>query len=349
MASSLRRSWDVVNDCPSMGNPNLAQQAERHRKALSVPVPEFRAKFVTLSSGELEISVTPTQFSNVINARMGFNPLLDCPRKRRTVEEQTERDAENRQRASKRAKIRVRYLIKTIVADHLLTFNYRENVLDRDRVARDWKECMRLFHQRYPDWCFVAALEKCDSDETGEGHRGTLHIHVAVKGRQDIKWLLRCWLLAIGQPPSEVSDWYVHGVKLGEKSLGAVNVQSPNKRWGGSQKWKSNKLAGYLTKYIGKEFAESVKGKKKYWHSKGIDRPKIERFYLRASTWLEAIHEALEHIKRPGVHNIEVWGDHDAGVVWITGGGAITGGDVLLEIEEIIDSDNPLDSYASEF
>ena len=31
----------------------------------------------------------------------GFNPLLDCPRKRRTVEEQEERDIENRQRSTK--------------------------------------------------------------------------------------------------------------------------------------------------------------------------------------------------------------------------------------------------------
>lgn len=340
MALSLRTRWDVVKDCPSLDKPNLAQEAEKHRRALAVPVSEFRAKLVTLSSGELEISVTPTQFSNVINARMGFNPLLDCPRKRRTTDEQAERDAENRQRAAKRAKGRVRYLIKTITADHMLTFNYRDNVLDRERVARDWKEFLRLFHQRYPDWRYVAALE--------EQERGSIHMHVAVKGRQDIKWLLRCWLLAIGQPPEEVSAWYVHGEKLGEKSLGAVNVEPPKKRWGGAGKWKANKLASYLTKYIGKEFEEADKGKKKYWHSRGIDQPLIERFYLKATNWHEAVREALAFIKAAGVENVDCWGDHDAGVVWITGGGAVTGGGVLLELEEI-EEDLILVPYASDF
>ena len=73
-------------------------------------------------------------------------------------------------------------------------------------------------------------------------------------------------LPAIGQSPDDVSAWLTDSVKLGEKSLGAVNVQAPNRRWGGtSSKWKSDKLAGYLSKYIGKDFDTTAKGKKRYW------------------------------------------------------------------------------------
>ena len=312
MAASIRRKWDTVNDCPSTKKPDLAEEARRRRQAEAQPIPEYWAKVVRLPHGQTEVSVTPANRQTIINLRMGFNPLLDCPRKRRTVEEQAERDEENRARSAKRARQSVRFLVKSIFADHMLTFSYRENVEDRARVAADWKEFVRLFRHRYPDWQYLAVLEKQE--------RGSFHIHVAVTAKQDIRWLLRCWLLAIGQPAQEVSEWLVGGVKLGERSLGAVNVEPPKRRWGGTAKhWQRNKLAGYLTKYIGKEFEESDKGAKKYWHSRNVERPKIEKFWLRATTFAQAVEEAHDVVFYTGATSLSMWGDHAAGVVWITG------------------------------
>ena len=312
MSAPIRRKWDVVNDCPCTKKPNLVQEVRRRLQAEAAPIPYYWAKVVHLPHGQTEVSVTPANRDAIINLRMGFNPLLDCPRKRRTVEEQAVRDAENRARSAKRARQSVRYLVKSIFADHMLTFAYRENVEDRAQVASDWKEAVRLFRVRYPDWQYLAVLEKQD--------RGAYHIHVAVTGRQDIRWLLRCWLLAIGQPPSDVSAWLVGGAKLGEKSMGAVNVQGPVRRWGGTaKKWKRNKLAGYLTKYIGKEFEEGDKNAKKYWHSRNIIRPRIERFWLRADTFAGAVSEAHDLIYYTGVTDLNMWADEAAGVIWITG------------------------------
>lgn len=312
MGTTLRQRWDTVNDRPATGRPPLAQEARRHREALSKPVSQYWAKMVHLPSGETEISVTPTNFKSVINARMGFNPLLDCPRKNRSAEDQEQRDKENRQRSAKRARQKVRHLIKTIEADHMLTFGYRDNVTDRERLSRDWKEFSRLFHQRYPEWKYVAVIEKQE--------RGAYHMHVAVCGKQDIRWLLRCWLLSIGQPAEEVNQWLIHGDKLGEKSLGAVNVQAQKRRWGSvSNKWKSGKLAGYLTKYFSKEFSESDKSAKKYWHSRSIKKPFVRRFHLSACDWSEAVREAYDLMKYAGVEYCEMWGDVDADVLWFTG------------------------------
>jgi len=65
-------------------------------------------------------------------------------------------------------------------------------------------------------------------------------------------------------PLDDVNGWLVDGVKLAERSLGAVNVEPPKKRWGRAHKqWKRDKLSGYLTKYIGKEFEEDDKHAKK--------------------------------------------------------------------------------------
>ncbi|MDD5299919.1 MAG: hypothetical protein PHD65_05420 [Gallionella sp.] len=312
MATALRKRV-----CPSTGNlVNGAftpyQEYKLWNAAVSKPIPEYRAKLVTIANGQYEVSVTPANTISVINARMGFNPLLDCPRREREPAEQEERDIENRQRATKRARQNVRHLVKAAFADHMLTFNYRENVTDRAAVVKDWHEFVRLFRIRFPDWTYLAVLEKQE--------RGSYHIHVAVKGRQNIKWALRCWLKAIGQPAEEINDWYNNGNKLGTRSLGNVDVQAPKARWGGTHKlWKRDKLSSYLTKYIGKEFDESTKGAKKYWASRNIEKPVTERFWLKATNFLEAIKEAHDLIYSRRADNISMWADASAGVVWITG------------------------------
>lgn len=312
MGASLRRKWDVVNDCPSVKPVDRAEEARRRLQAESQEIPEYWCKLVTLPHGQTEVSVTPANRQTIINLRMGFNPLLDCPRKRRTVEEQEERDVENRARAAKRARQNVRHLVKAIFADHMLTFSYRENVEDRAKLVADWKEFVRLYRLRYPDWQYLGVPEEQD--------RGSLHIHVAVSGKQDIRWLLRCWLLAIGQPPSDVSEWLVGGAKLGQRSLGAVNVEAPKRRFGGTAKhWQRNKLAGYLTKYIGKEFEEADKNAKKYWHSRNIIKPDVRRFWLNAKTFAQAVAEAHDLVYFSGVDSISMWGDQQSGVIWITG------------------------------
>jgi len=312
MGTSIRQRWDSVNDRPSTQKKPSAEIHADLRRALGQEIPNYRAKFVTLPNGQAEISVTPANRDHVIDARMGFNPLLDCPRKPRSAVDQEERDVENRQRAAKRAKQNVRLLTKSLFADHMLTFSYRANVIDREQVAKDWKEFVRLFRVRHPNWKYLAVLEKQE--------RGSYHIHVAVHAKQDIRWLLNCWLIAIGQPISEVNDWLLHGLKLGAKSKGAVNVEPPKKRWGGTTKrWNKNKLAGYLTKYIGKEFEEASKYAKKYWHSRNFEKPVITRFWLRADTYLQAIEEAHDMILYHGCSSMSMWNDYRAGVVWITG------------------------------
>lgn len=124
---------------------------------------------------------------------------------------------------------------------------------------------------------------------------------------------------AIGQPAGGVAAWLIQGVKLGEKSFGAVNVEAPTKRWGGiTGKWKADKLAGYLTKYIGKEFEEAEKSAKKYWASRNIEKPVITRFWLKANNFYDAAIEAHDLIFYRGM-SLSMWGNSDDNVIWICG------------------------------
>lgn len=320
MSSIIRQKWDTVNDRPFFVPQSTSEEYAAFTRAISTDIPEFRCKFTTLPGGQYEVSVTPANTSGVINARMGFNPLLDCPRKVRDAAQQEERDIENRARAAKRARQNVRLKTKSIFADHMLTFTYRVVVFDRAQLAKDWKEFVRLFRIRYPDWQYLAVPEKHDDEKTSEEKRGSYHIHVAVSGKQQIKWLLRCWLIAIGQPRDEVHAWLTDGVLLGSKSMGAVNVQGPARKFGGkAKKWKAGKLAGYLSKYVGKALGDDDKGAKKYWHSKIGVAPIVERFWLKAVNFYEAIKEAHAIIYRRGAMDISIYAQQCAGVVWITG------------------------------
>lgn len=310
MAGIMRQYWDTVKDCPR--KQTASEEYILYQRANVKPIAEYKAKLTEIVHGQYELSVTPINPIHVVNDRMGFNPLLDCHR--RIIddeEEKARREEENKKRAAKRAKQTTRHLVKASLADHMLSFSYRENVTDKKIVVKHWHEFVRLFRVRFPEWTYVAVVEKQD--------RGAFHIHVAVKGRQEIKWLRRCWLKAIGQPNEEINDWYNHGAKLGEKSLGAVDVRAPCKRWGGIGKWRRDKLAGYLTKYIGKEYEETDKGQKKYWASRNIEKPVIKRFWLKAKTYLEAIREAHGLINDRRVDDMSIWACQESRVVWITG------------------------------
>jgi hypothetical protein len=92
------------------------------------------------------------------------------------------------------------------------------------------------------------------------------------------------------------------------------------KRWGGAHKHrKRDKLSGNLKKFIGKEFEEADKHAKKYWHSRNVQKPEIERFWLKATTYAEAVIEEHDMVYYTGATSLSMWGDQAAGVVWITG------------------------------
>lgn len=297
------------------------------------PEKRFWAKMTKFSNGAFELSVIeprtmPEQKEPHIAVSKGcavhFSgspvgepaPVTFCARRVRELseEQEQERDILNRARSVRRARQKVRHLVKALNADHMLTFSYRENVEDIEKLKRDWQMFLRMMRGRYPGWQFVCIRERQE--------RGAFHLHVAVKGKQDIRWILRCWLLAIGQEWEDVQQWYVHGVQLGATSRGAVNVRAPSKRWGGAGKsWRPERLAGYLTKYLGKEFANAEHHSKRYWHSKEIEKPQVVKFWLGASHFHAAVVEAHDMVHGRGANNLSMWAADDWNNLWISGCG----------------------------
>jgi len=189
-------------------------------------------------------------------------------------EERALKDEENVVRSIRRAKQAVRWQVQRLEADHLLTLTYRENMQDIDRLKRDFDVFRRLVKARYPEWGYVAAREQQE--------RGAWHLHLAVKGRQDIKYLRTCWYKVLGCLGA-----------VGLAVLGAVNIKPPTKRFSDSGHWRSNKLASYLTKYIDKAFDLLERSSKRYWSSKGLPQSVVTRYWL-AGDALEIIQDAFD-------------------------------------------------------
>jgi len=221
-----------------------------------------------------------------------------------------EKARENHERSVRRARQQVRFSVKAIGADHLLTLTYRvienEPMTDVEKLKADWKRFCRIVktglpacrklkaHRGLPEWKFVSVREPQDS--------GSLHLHVAVVGRQDINYIRRCWYVAIGGNQDD----------SGERTLGQVNVKGPSKRWGTKMLgWKPDNLASYMTKYLHKTFDEfRAKGEKRYWAGRSNDKPEVVKVWLGAQCFRDAILESH------ALYCHETWEEPRAGKLW---------------------------------
>lgn len=153
--------------------------------------------------------------------------------------EEAEDAVENRKRATRRARTKVRRLCKAKGLTTLLTLTYRENMVDRDRMARDLDVFLKRVRRVIPGFEYVCAFER--------QKRGAWHAHLAVR---------------------RVLSHYSQGGKLVQsyallRSMwrGVVGVDNGNVDVSRNRRVQrsSAKLAAYLSKYIGKTFDQAAK------------------------------------------------------------------------------------------
>ena len=118
----------------------------------------------------------------------------------------------------------------------------------------------------------------------------------------------------------DVEDWFIRGVKLYEKSFGAVNVEAPHKStYGKSSEWKADRLASYMSKYISKEFDTITKGARKFWRSDGIEKPVVIKMWFGATNFGDACKEAFAILHARGVTDFDrLFAAQDLGIVWFS-------------------------------
>jgi hypothetical protein len=150
-----------------------------------------------------------------------------------------DRAALNRERATRRARTRVRRLAKSKGCTALLTLTYRENMQDRDRMQRDLDVFLKRLRRVVPGFEYVCVFER--------QKRGAWHAHLAVPR-----------VLSHYMSSGKLVRSYDLIRSMWRAVVGADNGNidvSRNKAVSRS----AAKLAVYLSKYIGKTFDQAEK------------------------------------------------------------------------------------------
>ena len=170
-------------------------------------------------------------------------------------EHPNEIEARNRQRAARRARTRVRRLVKAMGADTLLTLTYRACEGDLGRAKADLKEFNRRMLRELPGFRFVACFEL--------QRRGAWHMHLATAGLPPFFERTN----STGQVYRVKSFDVFRSVwrSVTKDRGGNVDVA---RRKRNSQRGAA-KIASYIAKYIGKAFAESMEAGTNRWTKYG--------------------------------------------------------------------------------
>jgi hypothetical protein len=184
--------------------------------------------------------------------------------------------AEDRNKSALRAAKKVRQLCLEIGADRLLTLTSRGLLADLDNAKVVWARFMRLLDRVGAKFRYITVPEYHANGEH-------IHLHVALSGYVRVDTLRRCWQIALGGKGNE----------RGPESLGNVDIkyrfrkgQSKGKRCAG--------IAGYLSKYIVKDFEQHYQfNKKRYWAPRGIKLPEKQGEWLPSSENVGDVMRAL--------------------------------------------------------
>lgn len=166
-----------------------------------------------------------------------------------------EKDEENAWRSARRSKKAVRDYIACNDFTHFVTLTYRgEQSTDDDKrmaILSNWLKYMKKKHGKFN---YVIVPERHEN--------GALHFHGVID--------LKEFELSKGINPENGRFVIRRGQQI-------YNIESwvKNNGWGHAEIIRDQmKLANYMTKYIVKDFETTVsKHKKKYWCSKGLNKP----------------------------------------------------------------------------
>ncbi|MBB4842213.1 hypothetical protein HNP55_000708 [Paucibacter oligotrophus] len=185
------------------------------------------------------------------------------------------REEANRERAARRAKTRVRRMVKVMGLDALLTLTYRANQTDQELCKRHMKEFVRRMRRLIPGFQYVAAFET--------QKRGAWHVHMAMHALPHVlAWRgvkVKSFSVVRAVWRSVVGD------------LGGNIDQQRRKRF---SRQSSGKLAAYLSKYMLKAFQDGDDWSNRYSASAGGAVPEAAVLRFRAATMAELIGLAFD-------------------------------------------------------
>lgn len=216
-------------------------------------------------------------------------------------------DESNRDRAMRHARQRLRWLVKAIDADRMLTLTHRENLTDFKASRRILAKFLAMCRREWSQWRYVGVPEPQE--------RGAWHWHLALPGWVNVDKVRGFW-------------WRAHGRKVafsdeGKPVLlddlptpGNIDVKAPRKSRS-KRVWDPDRLSGYLQKYLGKELGEheALQGVASYVAARGITW-KVRHYWLFADNFADICAQVFTCVEQAGGSSPYVWQSECRGVVW---------------------------------
>lgn len=230
----------------------------------------FVAKIQPFKAGGYEVTISPIDIERVGSVLDGLNNT--------GKREKGEQKANDIVRSKQRAKTQVRYLIKSIGCDRLLTLSIREGA-DNFTSLDEWSVCWAKFKKLCSkalghDLHYVAVPEKHT--------KGNYHLHVAIAGHINIKMIRRFWYMALGG----------RGNEAGAFTPGQVDISFKKHL---TRLQRLSGCARYVSKYIVKQDDIVEFNKKRYWSSKH-NLPDVRRYVLSGVNVYDALNELFNEL-----------------------------------------------------
>lgn len=179
-------------------------------------------------------------------------------------------DFDHVQKASARAKRKVRHLVKNMGATNLVTLTRRETpdsgYWSPDDWAKAWDKARRNLEKIIGDFPYVGVLE--------QHKKGNYHLHLAWVGKVNLGLFRRVWWACCG------------GRGAGNVDSQYIKVRAGLER--------ADRVAKYISKYTTKHFEDSGRfNKKRYWASRQTMQ-EARRYVLNAKTVEGGLNEAFQ-------------------------------------------------------
>lgn len=201
--------------------------------------------------------------------------------------------------SARRAKTTCRRVIITERFDELLTLTYRENQGDRALCKQHFAAWARRMKKAIKGFRYCASFERQE--------RGAMHVHIAThKLPQHATY-----------KGVKVKAWQV-GTRIWRDIVGANNgmcfVGGATKNGGKRRNLSLAKMAGYVSKYILKDFEDHPEESNRYQRSLGADVPKPQRMDFYGLSDLDAIELCFERAEHQVLHSIKY---RPFGSIWL--------------------------------
>ena len=213
------------------------------------------AKIQGFKSGGYEVTLSSQDLHEIARR-------MDTPRS--GVRVQGDQSESNVISSVNRSKKKIRYLIKSMGCDRLLTLTKRENDPDNYWSPKDWANAWDRFNKL----CKRAGVPLQYVSVLERHKKGNYHLHAAIVGKISINLIRAIWLSITGGKASG-------NVDIARRS----NVSDHQRRAG---------LARYVSKYVSKQIGQTEFNKKRYWSSRHA-LPKAVRYIMSSDDVLESL------------------------------------------------------------